>query len=237
MQWTRSFWGKHPAFRDYIRINADERMFYTFVQWTDHWWQKGGGFDCSVNGDSYSRFWLVAPNSGSMSCGLIAESKDAAGRHAPVLCTIKGSLPKNARRNWEKLDHCCLAAWDAMRDIMHRSFTSFSEFKTAFSGISPPDFEAQPHPAENSLTDPIREKARKRLTDDKALFIREKMLCFPVDPHCSTSSDWHLWMQAVKDIISVMPASAFFRNADGRKKLYLYYRPLVKADFQMMQNN
>ncbi|MFW6335149.1 MAG: hypothetical protein ACOC0W_07740 [Desulfosalsimonas sp.] len=212
-------------------------MFYTFAQWIDHWWQKNWVSDCSVNGESYIRFWLVAPNSGSMSCGLITESRDAAGRPAPVLCTIKGSLPKKARRNWEKIDHCCLAAWNAMREIMRRRFASFSEFKTVFSGISPPDFEARPHAVENSRIDSIREEAKKRLTDDKALFIREKMLCFPVDPHCRTSSDWHLWMQAVKDLISVMPASAFLRNADEQKKLYLYYRPLVEADFQMMQNN
>ena len=239
MKWRRSFWGKHPSFKDYIRIQADERMIDAFIQWIDKWWQSAGGQDFEETPHLSGCFWMLSPNAARLICGRSSLSRDAAGRRAPVLCTIKGALPKIARQSWEMLPFYCLGAWQAMADLMSEDFASFAEFKNAFQAVSPPHFEGPAHGTEKSGMAAIQSAVQNRLTTDKARFIQKKMLffdCRETDgresmPPGSDGNTGALWMKAVRERIAVMPGSAFIQEKGGRRLLYLFYRPLGPDDF------
>ncbi|MBA2880264.1 hypothetical protein HNR65_000571 [Desulfosalsimonas propionicica] len=236
MQWTRSFWGKHPAFKDYIRINADEPMVYAFVQWLDRWWQNAGISGFEKNSGTSARFWIMSANAVHLACGIIAASTDAEGRPAPVLCAMKGVLPKRARGAWQMLPVWCMAPWQAMADFLEQRFDAFADFKNAFGRIPQPDFAVQPGCAEPGSMAAIRKIVQQNLAAGKNRFIREKMLCFFPDeagsiPDCAEKEVFFSWMTAIREAVDLGPGSAFFRNTGGRTALYLYYRPLGAADF------
>ncbi len=237
MSWTRAFWGKHPAFTDYIRINADEKMFYAFVNLINSGWKKAAPRDAGRGSRCSIRFWAVPQGSSSMACGMITECRDAAGRRAPVLCAIKGSLPKSVRQGWEMLNLQCLAAWNDMADLMERGFDSISEFKESLSRISPPDFEAERLRADSGEMEAVRKGVRTRLAADSTVFARQKTLCFNAGNGIGTGRGCFLWMKAIKEAVDVMPDSVFIRDSDSRKELYLYYRPLTAADLQMNESS
>jgi len=239
MQWRRSFWGKHPSFKDYIRIQADEHMIDVLIQWIDKWWQSANGQELYEDRQQWSCFWMAPPKAAKLICGRIALSRDAAGRTAPVLCTMSGALPRSARHSWEMLSLHCLGAWQAMADLMGEGFASFAEFKKAFQRISPPDFAGPLHGSEESGMAAIQTAVQNRLTSDKALFIHKKMLSFALrethgqgsGPPGGESDAGFLWMKAIRERIAVMPGSAFLRETGGDRMLYLFYRPLGPADF------
>ncbi|MFW6284711.1 MAG: hypothetical protein ACOC1H_04940 [Desulfosalsimonas sp.] len=237
MQWIRSFWGKHPSFKDYIRINADEPMIYTFVQWVDKGWQSAGaaGFESNPAGTA-RRFWMVSPNAAHMACGIIAQSADAAGRPAPVLCAMQGTLPKKGRSAWQMLPVCCLGPWQAMADFLKQGFDSFADFKEAFGHICLPDFDARAGCIGKSGMAAIRKAVQTRLAAEKKMFAREKMLRFFFDeaggmPEINENDAFLSWMTAIGEAVDMGPGSAFLQNAGSRRALYLYYRPLEAADF------
>ena len=239
MKWRRSFWGKHPSFKDYIRIYADDPVIDALIQWADKWWQSAGGQGLAGDRKLSSCFWMASPNAAQLNCGRISLSRDAAGRSVPVLCTMNGALPKSARQNWDMLPHYCLGAWQTMADLMSQDFASFAEFKKAFQAVSPPHFEGAPYGTEESGMAAIQTAVRERLTTDKARFIQKKMLSFDFQeadgrermPPGNEGFTGVLWMKAVRERIAVMPGSAFIQEKGGRRRLYLFYRPLGPDDF------
>ncbi|MGM0451986.1 MAG: hypothetical protein ACQERN_02320 [Thermodesulfobacteriota bacterium] len=239
MKWRRSFWGKHPSFKDYIRIQADEPMIDALIQWIDKWGQSAGGHELHEDRRLWSCFWMTSPNAARLTCGRIGLSRDAAGRSAPVLCTLNGVLPKSARRRWDMLPLYCLGTWQAMADLTGEGFASFTEFKEAFQRISPPDFGGTPPWTGKSGMAAIETAVQDRLTTDKALFIHKKMLSFTLREADGQDSELpgdesgagFLWIKAIRERIAVMPGSAFLQEADGHRRLYLFYRPLGPADF------
>lgn len=238
MQWTYSFWGKHPAFTDYIRVNADEALFYAIIQWLGKQAPKppAPGDNGSRDGQS-SRFWIVLPNTSRLTCGLIMSSEDHTGRHSPALCTLTGFLPAKPEDYWEKISQYCLATWHDMAHLLDCRFSSVSDFKAALFGITPPEWNARHDCPEDSRMDSIRQSVRLGLTQNKSMFIRDKMLQFTVDSDNSGRMDGLQWSRAIREAIDVMPFSWFIRNAGRHRQLYLYYRPLTGADFHMMQNS
>ncbi|MFO7860476.1 MAG: hypothetical protein R6U41_04535 [Desulfosalsimonas sp.] len=236
MQWTRSFWGKHPSFKDYIRINADEPMVYAFVQWLDKWWQSAGGSGFEKNSGTSTRFWVMPANAAHLACGIIAPGADAEGRPAPVLCAMKGALPKRSRKAWQMLPVSCMAPWQAMANFLEQGFDAFGDFQNALGAIPQPDFDIRPGFAEPESMTAIRKAVRQSLAAGKNRFIREKMLCFSPDeagslPGCSEKEVLFSWMTAIRQAVDLGPGSAFIQNTGGRTALYLYYRPLGAADF------
>lgn len=231
-QWTCSFWGKHPAFRDYIRVNADDALFYALVQWLG---KRRPGSDAPVydgnNGLSY--FWIVPPNSVQLTCGLLMTSADSQGRPSPVLCALKGILPANPQGYWENIHQYCQVTWHDMASLPACTFSSLSEFKAALHRISPPDFQPRSDSLEDFRMASIKQAVSVGMTLNKGRFIREKMLHFSVDD--DNPGDWGWWAKAIRQVVDVMPCSLFVRNAGVNRQLYLYYRPLTAADFQMMQ--
>ena len=233
-QWTCSFWGKHPAFSDYIRVNADETLFYALVQWLG---KRRSGSDEPVydgNNGHVSYFWIVPPNTVQLTCGLLMTSADSQGRPSSVLCALKGTLPVSPQRYWERIHLYCQATWQDMAKLPAYRFSSFSEFKTTLSRITPPDFKPRSDCPEESRMIAIKQAVSVGMMSNQSRFIREKMLHFSVDD--DNPGDWVWWARAIREAVDVMPCSLFVRNAGVNKQLYLYYRPLTAADFQMMQN-
>ena len=233
-QWTCSFWGKHPAFRDYVRVNADEALFYALVQWLG---KRRLGSDEPIydgNNGQFSCFWIVPPNTVQLTCGLLMTSADSQGRPSPALCVLKGILPANPDCYWEMIHRYCQATWHDMANLPACKFSSLSEFKAALHRITLPDFKPHSDYPEESRMVAIKQAVSVGMTLNKGRFIREKMFHFSIDD--GNPGDWVWWVKAIREAVDVMPCSFFVRNAGVNKQLYLYYRPLTAVDFQMMQN-
>lgn len=234
LQWVCSFWGKHPAFGDYIRINADEPLFYALVQWLGNQGTGAGEPGYGASDDRYSFFWIVPPNTIQLTCGLLMRSTDSQGRPSPVLCVLKGVLPANPPSYWERIHRYCQVTWHDMANLPACDFSSVSEFKTTLHRITPPNVKLHSDSPDNFRMVGIKQAVSVAMTVNKGRFIREKMLHFPVDD--DKAGDWIWWPRAIREVVDVMPCSMFIRNAGVNKQLYLYYRPLTAADFQIMQN-
>lgn len=234
-EWACSFWGKHPAFADFIRINADDELLSVFIQWL----AKQGGFppvsDPGGDGKASIHFWVVLPNTSRLTCGLITASSDSAGRPSPAFLAMKGRLPEKPDHCWERISLYCRAPWHDMARLLTCGFASVSAFRKALLRTSPPGFAAGCDDCGQRRMEEIRDMIREALARDKEYFVRDKMLCFTVKGHFGGMSDWLSWNRAIREVVDVMPFSWFVRNSGYDQKLYLFYRPLGVADFQMIQ--
>lgn len=230
--WMFSFWGKHPAFGDYIRINADGALFYALARWID----KSGSALRAVSPGS-ARFWIVPPGSDHLFCGMIMPGSDSQGRRSPVLCAVQGGVPPGPQQYWERISRGCLATWDGMAGLADRRFDTIPAFREALRGIHVPDIDNPPAPAfeESPYMDAAREAVGNSMTRNKSRFIREKMLHFLVECQSGGSADWEPWVSAVRESVEVMPCSLFAWKREGGWRLYFLYRPLAPADLKTMQ--
>lgn len=235
-QWVCSFWGKHPAFADFIRINPDGALFDALAGWLEKPGIPARTTDTAGPEGQLCHFWIVYPGTSRLMCGVIFSSADSSGRSSPALCTIQGSLPGNPGRFWEAISSYCMASWQDMARLPDAGFTSSSDFRGALSGITPPACKTPDNNQETARKDALRHTLRHVLSRDKASFIREKMLCFPIGGN-PKRDEWFLWNQALREMIDVMPCSWFVRDTGHGQHMYLYYRPLRAADFYQMMHN
>jgi type VI secretion system ImpM family protein len=132
--------GKHPAFSDYIRLNATLPLVNALASWVDAGMKSGmADFKRSCGIHSF-RFWTRGVQKKTLIAGIVKDSSDSMGRMYPLL--IAGQVSMNDfHRQWHKVFDRLGEVFRAFEDMTAARYDRFNEFETALSEIGLPDMD------------------------------------------------------------------------------------------------
>ncbi len=138
-QWQWFVAGKHPAARDYFAIGHRRPMFEAFSAWIRI------GVECLSDRSRELfarpcswRFWARTPERGELSCGVVRNSSDSAGRPFPLLVMGIGRLAA-WEENWDLLPCACEGVWGQMEELSVRPCSTLDQVRDGVELLRPPE--------------------------------------------------------------------------------------------------
>lgn len=132
--WAWGASGKHPVVKDFIMIGTETPLLRTLSRWVEEGFARVG-----ASADLHSwRFFARPGRSGGLSCGLVRDSRDNAGRPFPLLVVGSGTLA-GWERSWERLPAAFDQIWSRIEFMCAKRAHDLAELKS--------DLDALPAPA------------------------------------------------------------------------------------------
>lgn len=123
--WGWALAGKHPVVKDYIRIGQGSSLMDDFSRWVE-----GGYPRVKPAATPHSwRFFARGRRRGELSCGLIRDSRDGAGRPFPLLIMGWGVLA-GWEEDWVHLPYSLDALWERIEFVCTRRVFDLEELKS-----------------------------------------------------------------------------------------------------------
>lgn len=214
LPWAWGASGKHPVVSDFIRIGQDTQALRTFSRWVDDGF---GRLAASREFHSW-RFLSRGEGADGLSCGLVRDSLDRAGRPFPLLVVGSGRL-EGWDRVWERLPIALDVLWARIEFICSKRASDLSELKG--------DINALPAPALNDAG-----QATGRYSGETAPEIEGGGMCSVV----LTGSDDHMEevvrrLGGIRARLSMTPEAVFMGGTAARSFLVAFARSLSGDDF------
>lgn len=135
--WQWAAYGKHPTVRDYVSLGDHLPLVKTLSTWIDKGFEvvraRTGGAPryCSW------RFWAGGAGGDALTCGLLRDSRDGAGRSYPFLILGSGSLNR-WKDHWDLLPFACERLWNQMEQATVKMYDSLRTMESELQRIQPP---------------------------------------------------------------------------------------------------
>jgi type VI secretion system ImpM family protein len=135
--WQWAVYGKHPVARDYVSLGGHLPLVKTLSGWID----KGFELVRSQQGRQPRycswRFWVSGGSGDVLSCGLLRDSRDGAGRAYPLLILLNGSLGR-WKEHWDLLPFACERVWNHMEQATVKMYDSLRSMEIELERVPPP---------------------------------------------------------------------------------------------------
>lgn len=225
--WKIAFWGKHPAFNDYLALVDDCVFIEPLIQWIELGLKTLHQQNIFLkNCHDVLRFWMV-PTPRIFLCGLLITSNDKRNRPYPLL--IMGQAKRSVRSElWDTFSRICKNTWSEMEQLCFREQFTFSQLQQELWRICQP--QSLPRGLSSNFPRP------------ETLRYCRNVLDIATNGHSSDSigltipdggGDYWTNIDAVQYLIKgerpQMPVSAFFDESNG--SAYFYFRGLQHSDF------
>jgi type VI secretion system protein VasJ len=138
--WKWSFFGKHPAVKDYFKMGENSALAKGFSDWVETGCQEYGSKRRSLTEFCSWRFWSRGPERESLVCGLVRDSTDSLGRPYPLFIMGTGSL-EGWEDQWDLLSSACGRTWDQMEHLSTRVVNDLKKLEVGLQNIRPPSPE------------------------------------------------------------------------------------------------
>lgn len=211
--WVWGASGKHPVVKDYIRIGQDTPFMDALSRRIEEGYPN-------VAGGTHMRSWRffargIKPQ--ELSCGLVRDSRDGAGRPFPLLIMGSGVLEK-WERCWEYLPYSLSDLWERMEYISAKRIFDLSELKGDIMRLPAPPLPEWEKVVDESGPRPIPEQ-------------QDGMLAIPL----SAAGDYreeivHL-LRRVGERQHAVPDAVFMGGTLSSSFLVTFFRSLGAQDF------
>ena len=213
LPWTWGASGKHPVVKDYIRIGQDT----PFMDALSHRIEEGYP---KVAGGTHMRSWRffargIKPQ--ELSCGLVRDSRDGAGRPFPLLIMGSGVLEK-WERCWEYLPHALSDLWERMEYISAKRIFDLSELKGDIMRLPTPTLPERKKVVDESGPSPIPEQ-------------QDGMLAIPLCAAGDYSDEIVRLLRRIGERQHAVPDAVFMGGTLSRSFLVAFFRSLGAQDF------
>lgn len=122
--WGWALAGKHPVVKDYLRIGQASPLMDAFSMWMEEGYKK-----VTPGAAPYSwRFFARGRRPGELSCGLVRDSRDGAGRPFPLLILGWGVLER-WEQGWAHVPYRLDGLWDRIELLCARRAFDLEELK------------------------------------------------------------------------------------------------------------
>ena len=238
--WQWAAYGKHPVARDYVSMGGHLPLVKTLSGWIDK------GFELVRSQPDRQprycswRFWVSGGSGDVLSCGLLRDSRDGAGRAYPLLILLNGSLGR-WKEHWDLLPFACERAWSQMEQATVKNYDSLRGMEDELQRIQPPfplwaefakDKEALCGIQTGSESERFREAVAdmeqqvQSLGNATELYVPLQQW-LSIDPMAVVGC-WHSLLRAQQ---STVPNVVFMGGTPTDVSLAVYKRPLTVSDF------
>jgi type VI secretion system ImpM family protein len=213
--WVWGASGKHPVVKDYIRLGRETPLMNALSRWVEEGYQKLGG-----NTPRHSwRFFARGMKSEELSCGLIRDSHDGAGRPFPLL--IMGCGPfKGWERQWDHLPSSLEALWERLEFLCTKRVFDLDELKRDIDRLPAPILPKEGRPITGSSHAISLEQAG-----------RFAVLLGDAGDH---PQEIRQWLTSLKIHLKTVPEAIFIGGPLEQSFLAAFTRPLGAADFEWL---
>ena len=206
--------GKHPVVKDYIRIGSETPLMDGFSRWVENG-------DVRVNSNELHHSWrFFARGLGKeeLSCGLVRDSRDRAGRPFPLLIMGCGRLP-GWEGYWEHLPFAFDAIWERMEFLSGKHAYDLEALKGDIKGI--------PSPLPPKITQDINthEVASMEIHNP------DEMFSIPLQGETDHGDEIARLLAGTRIQSRTLPDTVFIGGTFQRSFLVAFTRPLKAEDF------
>ena len=228
--WQWNVCGKHPSARDFFALGGNNFIAEAFARWI----RLGAEGLQKVSRENLLRscsyrFWARVPEKGVLSCGVIRNSCDSAGRPYPLLVIGTGRL-EHWEGNWDLLPFSCDVLWAQMERLASRKYNSLSELEDDTLLLHPPREDWDKMAVERQGLQEVNEDTPSILpahsVESDALFLGLDQ--DSIDHLFQSVIKWNI---ILKENIQAVPNSLFLGGTEDHVALVLFRRSLDDTDF------
>ncbi len=210
--WVWGASGKHPVVKDYIRLGRQTPLINAFSRWIEEGYRK-----VSSNTPRHSwRFFAKGMKPEELSCGLIRDSHDGAGRPFPLLIMGSGVLEK-WERSWEYLPHALSDLWERMEYISAKRIFDLSDLKGEIMRLPAPPLPEREKVVDEYGPSPIPEK-------------QDGMLAIPLSAAGDYSEEIVHLLRRISERQHAVPDAVFMGGTLSRSFLVAFFRSVGAED-------
>ncbi len=226
-RWGWSAYGKHPAALDYFRVGDDLPLAGALSDWIDRGFASLALKDRPTISLCSWRFWIREGAGDGLTCGVIRDSADGAGRPYPLMITGSGPLP-GSTNNWELMPFACEHVWTRMEHIASRPFSDVTRLEEELQTIPPPrgdwDGFREQGKGLSAKTTEIMERRIRAISDENPFL----SLDGETGDHFAAINLCHHLLQLKNGV----PPSTVFMGGTGERSWFVpFKRAITKADF------
>jgi hypothetical protein len=212
--WVWGASGKHPVVKDYIRLGRQTPLMNAFSHWVEEGYQKVG----SHSPHHSWRFFAKGISPRELSCGLIRDSHDGAGRPFPLL--IMGCGPFGGWENqWDDLPSSLDGLWVRLEFLSTRQVYDLEELKRDIDRLPAPSLSKEIEPHSGS----IDEIPLSAITEGKIALL--------LGDDAGRPEDIRHWLASLKARLKSVPEAIFIGGSLEQTYLAAFTRPLGTEDF------
>lgn len=238
--WQWAAYGKHPTVRDYVSLGDHLPLVKTLSTWIDKGFEviraRTGGAPryCSW------RFWAGGSGGDALTCGLLRDSRDGAGRPYPFLVLGSGSLNR-WKDHWELLPFVCERAWNQMEQATVRTYESLRGLEDAIQQVAPPALQWSEYEKQREGLWELQDPSENRRFREARTAIEQQVgtVCnapefyvslqpWPQFDPMAVVSCWHSLLKTQQ---AATPNVVFMGGSPTSVSLVIYKRPLTTDDF------
>ena len=168
-----------------------------------------------------------------LTCGVIRNSCDSAGRPFPLLLMGTGRLEK-WEENWDLLPFACERLWGRLEQLATKNYASLEQLQEEMLLRPPPSNWTEMAGARREILD--RQGAMPEWNGSAASFAGTREIFLPLRTENMNDlftliSHLHFFL---KEKINTVPNSLFLGGLMEHATLALFQRPLSRVDFEKM---
>jgi len=232
--------GKHPSFKDFIRIGTETKLSEAFSQWIrDGYALVADKTDSKYDGPRFWRFWSVGTKTDQLAWGVIRDSSDSIGRPYPLLILACNKMI-NWREKWESLPLILNGNWTIMEQIAVMRFETTAQLAqrinyledkrpTIHRGDLPIRFARFKY--DRSALSMLESRYKDQISLED-LILRFRL--YDNIPGVSYLEQAVAYCKNFKTREWVVPRLMFLGGSLLTTTLYLFFRPIKPSDFVML---
>ncbi|MCP4745887.1 MAG: type VI secretion system-associated protein TagF [Desulfobacteraceae bacterium] len=231
--WTAA--GKHPAARDYIRLEGESSLLDALADWAAKGYDQINRRGETMQGDISWRFWLRGAKKSNLICGVGRDSSDHIGRPFPLFIMGEGSL-KKWEKQWESAPAFLVKTWQRLEYISSCRYEKISALAKELRTLEQPSGQSMVKPlAHPETTDPNR---NSYLVSLKKQLVESGRAMIPMHAHQGEKSAQEalLWHAFVKKYGTDIPRAVFWGGTPQQTYLAVFQDALNTADFIKLWN-
>jgi type VI secretion system ImpM family protein len=216
--------GKHPAFSDYIRVNADLPMVNALASWVDAGMRSGGMVSKKNRGIHSFRFWTMGVHKQSLIVGIIRDSSDSLGRIYPLLIMGQAYM-KDKNRFWHTVFDRFGQVFRDFEAMTAARYDRFNEFEKALSDVRFPEIDMDSFFEASSFSDCLVNWSASSPLDEN-LILPMPVFLENYEALAGNNSDYKIGSAGNEP-----PKAVFIGGLPEKPITAIYQRPLRTEDF------